>query len=58
MAVTKPIRTDTYEKPALYEEPALITLGSLHELTLCDKLLGTTDGHTFILQPIVCVSGV
>ena len=53
MAPKKPVRTDAYEKPAL------ITLGSLYELTLgCNKTFGASDGFTFGPQadPIVCTS--
>jgi hypothetical protein len=35
-----------------YERPTLSVLGSVHELTLTDKTLGTYDGFTFLNQPI------
>jgi hypothetical protein len=40
-----------------YEPPALVRLGTVHELTLyCDKTLGSSDGFTFMGVPIVCTS--
>jgi hypothetical protein len=39
-----------------YEAPTLTTLGSLHDLTLCDKVYGDSDGNTFMGTPIVCRS--
>lgn len=38
-----------------YEAPAVVELGSLHELTLItctNKNLGSSDGLTFLNQPI------
>jgi hypothetical protein len=43
-------------RPVKYEPPAVVTLGSLHDLTLCDKLWGTSDGNTFMGSPIACAS--
>lgn len=47
--------------PAIsYEPPALVRLGSVHELTLsgpfCDKMFGSADGYTMGGAPIVCTS--
>lgn len=42
-----------------YEAPALVRLGTVHELTLagfCDKELGQADGFTFMGAPIVCAT--
>ena len=42
---------------AKYEPPALVELGTLHELTLgCNKDWGGSDGFTFQQAPIVCTS--
>ena len=42
---------------AKYEPPALVELGTLHELTLgCNKDWGGSDGFTFQQTPIVCTS--
>jgi hypothetical protein len=42
-----------------YEAPALVTLGTVHELTLyCDKMRGQSDGFTFMGDPIVCATSV
>ena len=47
-------------KPA-YRPPALVELGTLHDLTLdtryCDKSFGGSDGFTFQQVPIHCTSG-
>lgn len=32
---------------AAYEPPALRVLGTVHELTGCEKKFGSSDGHTF-----------
>ena len=41
----------------VYEPPALVDLGSLHELTLgCDKMYGASDGYTWHGDSIVCAS--
>ena len=42
-------------KPA-YQAPALVELGTLHDLTLCDKAFGGSDGHTFQQIAIQCTS--
>ncbi len=40
-----------------YQRPALVELGTLHDLTLgCDKSLNGSDGFTFMGQPIHCTS--
>ena len=42
-------------KPGEYVAPAVLELGTLHELTLdCDKTFGHSDGYTFQGQAIVC----
>jgi len=41
---------------ATYEPPTIGLLGSVHELTGCEKLFGTSDGHTMGGAPIVCSS--
>jgi len=47
---------DTRE-PVAYEAPALRVLGSVEVLTQgCDKLLGGSDGFTFMGQSISCSS--
>ena len=44
-------------KPPVYTPPALIELGTLHELTLgCTKNFGEGDGFTFHGAVIVCTS--
>jgi hypothetical protein len=43
-------------RPIEYEAPTLTTLGSLHDLTLCDKVFGSSDGNTFMGTPIICRS--
>ena len=40
-----------------YEAPTVTELGSFDEITLgCDKVLGGSDGFTFMQQPISCAS--
>jgi len=41
-----------------YEAPALRVLGTVHELTGCDKMFGSSDGHTFGGVAIKCASSV
>jgi hypothetical protein len=49
--------TETSTESTEYETPVLEDLGALDELTLgCDKILGNTDGFTFMGQTIVCTS--
>jgi hypothetical protein len=44
-------------KPVAYEAPALRVLGSVQALTQgCDKLLGGSDGYTFMGMAISCSS--
>ena len=50
MASEDPARIGTYERPAMR------VLGTVHELTGCDKQFGSSDGHTFGGAPIVCAS--
>lgn len=45
-----------YPYPIEYEAPSLTILGSFHDLTLCDKIWGSSDGNTFMGGPIVCRS--
>ena len=47
---------DKRSQPATYEPPTLVKLGTLYELTGCDKFWGGSDGHTFLQQPISCTS--
>jgi hypothetical protein len=48
------------ERTGTYESPALVELGTLQELTLScpsmDKKLGSSDGWTFMGQPVTCNS--
>ena len=44
------------ESTVAYEAPALVDIGALAELTLCDKTFGPTDGHTFQGSSIACTS--
>lgn len=41
-----------------YEPPALRVLGTVHELTGCEKQFGSSDGHTMGGAPITCASSV
>ncbi len=50
MASKDPARIDTYERPVIR------VLGTVHELTGCDKQFGRSDGHTFGGASIVCAS--
>ena len=46
------------ERTGTYESPALVELGTLQDLTLVctDKKYGSSDGFTFMGQPITCNS--
>lgn len=47
--------TESTKQP--YQPPKLVTIGTLHDLTLgCDKALMGSDGFTFMGQPIHCSS--
>jgi hypothetical protein len=50
MASTDPARIGTYERPEIR------VLGTVHELTGCEKQFGGSDGHTFGGMQIVCTS--
>jgi hypothetical protein len=41
---------------ATYEAPRISRLGTVHELTGCEKLFGSSDGHTMGGASIVCSS--
>jgi hypothetical protein len=41
---------------ATYEPPTISQLGTVHELTGCEKMMGKSDGHTFGGNSIVCSS--
>jgi hypothetical protein len=42
----------TEHVPADYDAPAIVEIGSLHELTLQDKEFGPSDGFTLMGVPI------